>query len=513
MLCLGYPDIRLIHQPAAERAAYVQLELALAANQLKILKASNTHSEADKQQHSCVSGYKKGEHALLWRTGYHNYNLLRAEGKAGSITEETESTVCNAIEKIRNSDCEDLQAKFLVTFKKAEVLQRMKAANKAQSYKRFQKRLHANAYGDSKVTKSIQMLLEGAKSEVTSDSWMDFYRKKDDESSENSHLEVYPEGVIKAGGVSAPAATHFLGKVAKKLDMDAQELVKRRRALRIARTVRDIQNQDEENRENVCRACQCPLTTPASIFILWQCGHKVCQACQTSKICPVDGCTARSNPLEIINGQEFTTLDTVSTNDNDQIVFSKYGKKIDTLLGLVKAVKSKDERALVFVQDVNVIKKIQIAFTDNDIKFETLDDGDGSSNTLLRFQEGKSPTTVLILNIGDASAAGSNITIANHVIFFAPYYTEGSDAQQKFAAAMEQAIGRARRFLQTKNVYVYHLITSKTFDVDLYEERTRMVIDDSLHGRQRARHPHERRVTKTPNCSRLFRMVLGRNQS
>jgi hypothetical protein len=70
----------------------------------------------------------------------------------------------------------------------------------------------------------------------------------------------------------------------------------------------------------------------------------------------------------------------------------------------------------------------------------------------------------------------SNLTIANHVIFYAPYFTTGSSGQAKWKAAMTQAIGRAARFGQKKDVNIYHFLTVGTIDVDILEHRTGKVI-------------------------------------
>ena len=66
----------------------------------------------------------------------------------------------------------------------------------------------------------------------------------------------------------------------------------------------------------------------------------------------------------------------------------------------------------------------------------------------------------------------SNLTMANHVIFVAPYLTSGSNAQQLYDAARTQARGRAHRFGQKKVVTVYNFITDCTIDVDILEHRT-----------------------------------------
>jgi len=65
----------------------------------------------------------------------------------------------------------------------------------------------------------------------------------------------------------------------------------------------------------------------------------------------------------------------------------------------------------------------------------------------------------------------SNLTIASHVIFFAPYLTIGSSGQTTYESNMKQAIGRAVRYGQRRVVKIYHLMTARTVDVDIFEQR------------------------------------------
>ena len=70
----------------------------------------------------------------------------------------------------------------------------------------------------------------------------------------------------------------------------------------------------------------------------------------------------------------------------------------------------------------------------------------------------------------------SNLTIANHVIFFGPYLTTGSHGQSKYEATMKQAMGRAIRYGQTELVKIYHLMTAYTVDVDVFEHRKQKIV-------------------------------------
>jgi hypothetical protein len=72
------------------------------------------------------------------------------------------------------------------------------------------------------------------------------------------------------------------------------------------------------------------------------------------------------------------------------------------------------------------------------------------------------------LNSDDESAAGANLTNANHVIFFSPLLKR---SQYEYEAQMAQAIGRVRRPGQDKDVCVYRFVSLDTIDVDILEHR------------------------------------------
>lgn len=75
---------------------------------------------------------------------------------------------------------------------------------------------------------------------------------------------------------------------------------------------------------------------------------------------------------------------------------------------------------------------------------------------------------MLILNLSDASAAGTNLTAANHVIFVSPLH---APSQHSYDAANTQAIGRIRRYGQTQTCHVYRLIVQNTIDQEVHELR------------------------------------------
>ncbi|KAG8694079.1 hypothetical protein FRC08_008724 [Ceratobasidium sp. 394] len=68
----------------------------------------------------------------------------------------------------------------------------------------------------------------------------------------------------------------------------------------------------------------------------------------------------------------------------------------------------------------------------------------------------------------DESASGANLTTANHAIFLSPLLTTSPHI---YDACETQAIGRVRRYGQTKLVHVWRFLTVDSIDTEIYEDR------------------------------------------
>ena len=64
-----------------------------------------------------------------------------------------------------------------------------------------------------------------------------------------------------------------------------------------------------------------------------------------------------------------------------------------------------------------------------------------------------------ILNLGDESASGANLTTANHLVFVHPLVAE---SQQKWTQQEAQAVGRVRRYGQNREVFVHRFIVDES---------------------------------------------------
>ena len=61
-----------------------------------------------------------------------------------------------------------------------------------------------------------------------------------------------------------------------------------------------------------------------------------------------------------------------------------------------------------------------------------------------------------------------NLTVANHTIFISPLLAR---TQHEYNQAETQAIGRIRRYGQTKTANLYRFITCSTIDEEIYKSR------------------------------------------
>ena len=68
----------------------------------------------------------------------------------------------------------------------------------------------------------------------------------------------------------------------------------------------------------------------------------------------------------------------------------------------------------------------------------------------------------------DEQSAGLNLTKLNHAIFVHPLL---ADSQQEYVAYETQAIGRIRRFGQSKTVHIHRFLVKDTIDTQIYHQR------------------------------------------
>ena len=255
--------------------------------------------------------------------------------------------------------------------------------------------------------------------------------------------------------------THLLRRLSK-------ELVARVRSLRFFEVVRRLQRNGPEAKTTL-EASACghrPSTRPGiEMAVLSCCGHVACHACMLSA---VDRQVCVSPELCRASVRHTNIVKVSSLGIEGELSSGRYGAKLQRLVDLIQSI-PKSERILVFIQWEDLAGKVGESLSAGGIKHLTLSGAVKTrANTLEKFQSGSTNDRVLLLKMNDASAAGSNLTNANHAIFLGPLFTP---SLLNYRAVETQAIGRVRRYGQEKKVHVHRLLALDTIDMTIYEGR------------------------------------------
>lgn len=174
--------------------------------------------------------------------------------------------------------------------------------------------------------------------------------------------------------------------------------------------------------------------------------------------CVADGCGAAVPCHTAIRFSELTR-DVPNT-------VNSYGNKIDAVVRLIQDQRriEAEDYVLIFVQFGRLKAEVISALKNADIQFS-----DGALDNKIRKFQAKKGGKVCILDIMSPDAAGWNLQVANHVIFLSSLVTK---THYQYLATYKQAIGRAYRKHQKKDVYVYHFLAAHTIDVNILQDRT-----------------------------------------
>ncbi|PWN17792.1 hypothetical protein BCV69DRAFT_285675 [Microstroma glucosiphilum] len=242
------------------------------------------------------------------------------------------------------------------------------------------------------------------------------------------------------------------------------ETAARQRSLRYFENIRAIQLQKAGDVSGECPGCKQDLVF-TKLALSSVCGHLFCIECGRREAykgkCPESGCNADAKPGSIVSA---TSLGV----ENTQV--SAFGEKMSQLAHLLRdrTLIPAGDKVILFVQFEGLLEKTAHALTSYGIKFTRVKGNARSrSETLDAYQRGNAPR-VLLLDVADESAAGSNLTIANHVIFLSSLVTED---QTTYRSTLQQAKGRCLRFGQTKEVHLWHLLARSTIDEEIFNTR------------------------------------------
>ena len=231
-----------------------------------------------------------------------------------------------------------------------------------------------------------------------------------------------------------------LRRVKEELHKMAVELALRTRALRFITNVRKVQLWQAEQQSNpglnFTTDCAHETTLSDQLYVLGQCGHTSCRICLVSRSnktkCLMEGCRAPALDYHLISATDFhprhtqtpqnnngqrgsASVDTSKRRVNGPKEAVSYGAKIAEIVRILQEIEAKSEQALLFVQFDDLMSTLSGAFDHYGISHFKVDQkaaarstGKDSGSTMLKeFKDLKRERrTVLMLNSGDASAAG-----------------------------------------------------------------------------------------------------------
>ena len=254
-----------------------------------------------------------------------------------------------------------------------------------------------------------------------------------------------------------------------------KELVGRERSLRFFQSVRDLQSASKTDRVK-CNICS-EKVYKSKAGLLSTCGHFGCLTCLEEnafkQACGVIGCNCAQRNTSVVSAMSLGTEGDSQGKVNKQTsVIGKHGSKLIDLVNHINKIPA-NERILVFVQFPDLMAKVASVLTEAGIKTLKLKGSvHQQTGALDEFQQEnlkKGSARVLLLLGRDESASGANLTTANHAIFVHPLLTM---SQHEYFASETQAIGRIRRYGQSREVNTWRFIVSDSIDSDIYEART-----------------------------------------
>ncbi|KAJ5401047.1 hypothetical protein N7465_011536 [Penicillium sp. CMV-2018d] len=218
-----------------------------------------------------------------------------------------------------------------------------------------------------------------------------------------------------------------------------------------------------------CQNCKRDLQEKEDVNVLKTCGHALCKGClhtasnQPRKPCPIFGCSAHISQSKIVPGELLVSEDQATQST-----------KLNKLVEIIRSV-PEDELVIVFVQISHLLPVASNALKAANIEHRMVTQtnlkgiGEFTDPPKPKKGETESPSRpkALILNLGNSMAAGLNLQCANHVIFLSPYF---ASSDHEYDAGMTQAIGRARRFGQKREVHTYHLLVKNTYEVNIFQK-------------------------------------------
>ncbi|KAL2872557.1 putative SNF2 family helicase [Aspergillus lucknowensis] len=470
--------IVLVHQSPAEKVVYLELYKQLMTYNRQLRRSGNRgrfgSDQADRLD-EIIGSSSTAEEALLKRC-----TSLALRGRWDGDG-RPEPATCESLIRVRLEQLEKLKDELKSKLKLAAWVY-CACDVRHEKFHKFIESVIRHDFGDMTVTSEVYPLLKTAILTSKGDDWKLFFSTSQ-EGENHDDEEVIESSKANSASKKSKATLPFLPtkptrvsefeptlrEITTTIRNLIVEWVLRERALRFLKTVQQVQTGAQK--VIPCHQCQNQPDLLETMSILGSCGHALCSNCTPKTIekeeCAVEGCRGSGKRFNIINALTLSSRDL----DRDLDKSSEYGgTKLDTLINIISNKIPSSERALLFIQFPELMEIASKALQLAGIKHIVISSTDRKSTQKIeQFQKTSfGENKVLLLNLGSEMAAGLNLQCANHVIFLSPLLAQ---SQYDYDSSMIQAIGRCRRYGQTRHVHVYHLLAKRTIDVNIFQER------------------------------------------
>lgn len=255
-----------------------------------------------------------------------------------------------------------------------------------------------------------------------------------------------------------------------------KELCGRIRSLRYIQSIQRFQQaaSSDHHTDLSCPSCRKTGLLISDAGVLSSCGHTGCLGC-LRKYASAGQCIQATDSEHECSAR-VSVHDVVSTNQlgigGDEQRAGRHGVKLSAVVSKVQEILADGDRTIIFYQFDNLCEKITDALDEAHLKWLQVEKNVNKAiKTVQVFQQAKpckDDPKILLLKMDDEQSAGLNLTGLNHAIFVHPLL---SQSQQDYDAYETQAIGRIRRYGQTKVVHVHRFLAEDTIDTDIFSER------------------------------------------
>jgi len=216
-----------------------------------------------------------------------------------------------------------------------------------------------------------------------------------------------------------------------------------------------------------CIICFDDITEP----VLTPCGHIYCKECITTCLKYKSECPMCKKKL---NGSELYALEKkkdLCQEPDENPLIKKYGAKLGRLIQIIRSLLVNEEnKIIVFSQWDNMLSLIGKSLAENGIDNSFIKGNVHARNSAIsKFRFGidtkgnNVKNNVIMLSLKNA-ASGTTLTEATHIFFVEPI----NQIKAECIAIEHQAIGRACRIGQTKELTVMRLLCKDTIEEEIY---------------------------------------------